>query len=601
MLNGIIELGKVLNSKKESVIEQKVKFDNHRIVIGVNFNFSVQKVEFFIYKQSPEDDKLDKDVLKEVLWVGNSSGSSRQKRFTSDKIFYLAKSIFNIQADLSEESSLRKKLKEITSLFFDDKKFLKLEFLSFEKIVIKKENKRVFLDKLKKFLESEKIKPFYNEIENFIKESLGLRKKDNLLYTVMINKEILVKDSEYRKILKKELFGNKDKRMFFNVGVCHSCGVEKNLTTDFTKFRLKFFITDKISFASGFSSDGFLKNYSLCYDCYLNFLLGEAFIFNNLRTRLSGIDCLLVPELLEGYKTVDENLVEKISVIRSSVDSLSDLSDYLKNKEELQSYLLRMDVLINFVFVAFKNRAVKALLIVQDVEPSWIGRLLSELNKLNELANLKKKFTLQTVRMFLNNNSLILDVYKQLLSASKLNFSFLISEINLNARTALYKKDELSMVNIIYNSNLFLRYLIMLNLIEEFGGEIVEEKTLDTKIVNYIRDLKFDDQKLALFLVGVLIATIGAEQYKINRKKVILEKINFGGMPFLKVKNLTSQIFEKLLQYKILNGENEINFSIAKELLDANENNWQLNPSENVYYILSGYAWKTKEIITNSK
>jgi CRISPR-associated protein Csh1 len=129
--------------------------------------------------------------------------------------------------------------------------------------------------------------------------------------------------------------------------------------------------------------------------------------------------------------------------------------------------------------------------------------------------------------------------------------------------------------------------------------DFLDNLDISEEMKNYIEKLGFDEQKTSLFLLGVLIASIGSEQYNIAKKKVILEKINFGGMPIQKIKNFSTQIFEKLKQYKLLDYNEKI-FAIAKELLDKNEKNWMLNPAENVYYILSGYAWKTKMILNKN-
>ena len=55
---------------------------------------------------------------------------------------------------------------------------------------------------------------------------------------------------------------------------------------------------------------------------------------------------------------------------------------------------------------------------------------------------------------------------------------------------------------------------------------------------------------------------------------------------------MSNEIFEKLEQYRVLS-YNEGIFSVMKLLLDKNRGQWSLTPQENVYYILSGYAYAT--------
>ncbi len=63
---------------------------------------------------------------------------------------------------------------------------------------------------------------------------------------------------------------------------------------------------------------------------------------------------------------------------------------------------------------------------------------------------------------------------------------------------------------------------------------------------------------------------------------------------------LINEVFEKLDQYRIRQ-YNELNFSVMKMLFDKNIKNWKLSDIDNVYYIMSGYAFNTYKIITSKK
>lgn len=635
MLKGIIEIGKILNSNSSNVLENKIKVGNYKAIVGIDFKLNEKKVEFFIYKISPNEEFLEKEILTKVLWVGNARGNVPQKRFTSDKISNLVKSLRNIEEDLNksnillqnynsdiflekfgeeemEKINLKIILSKILEEFFEEKTFLNLDLVYFDKIT----SNFVQTNEIKNVLAGKKNseKEFYNEFEKLLNKMLGFKSKEKYLYTIFVNGILLSKNEEYKKILEKELMG-KGEELFTTYGFCHSCGKEGKLTNNYTNLKLKFFITDKINFASGIKEEGFSLNYTICSNCYNNFSVGETFVWNNLKTRISGIDCFLIPEFLE-YGNIDyfPKIIEESSQnFVSAVKSLSDLEYYRDKKEELKADLEKNDILINFVFAKISNSAVKILLLVQDVEPSWIKVLLDELlNVNNEHSHLmgehNYKFSFYTIKSLIDNNALVLNIYKQLLGKSKIRFSNIISNIILNGKKIYLNKNESQFVNHIFYSNLFIILLRRLNLYEENkGGDFVSVDFLENldvaeEMKNYIEKLGFDEQKTSLFLLGVLMASIGSEQYKIAKKKVILEKINFGGMPIQKVKSFSTQIFEKLNQYKLLDYNEKI-FAAAKELLDNNEKNWILNPAENVYYILSGYAWKTKMILnkTNSE
>ena len=67
-----------------------------------------------------------------------------------------------------------------------------------------------------------------------------------------------------------------------------------------------------------------------------------------------------------------------------------------------------------------------------------------------------------------------------------------------------------------------------------------------------------------------------------------------------KVMRLENEILEKLRQYKILEFNENI-FSLSHILLEKNMNNWKLYNQENVFYVLSGYAFSNYIVRKKSK
>lgn len=118
----------------------------------------------------------------------------------------------------------------------------------------------------------------------------------------------------------------------------------------------------------------------------------------------------------------------------------------------------------------------------------------------------------------------------------------------------------------------------------------------DTK--SYIQDMGYNEQQTAMFLLGYLIGEVGNAQYKrsVDGQKPILNKINFNGVDKNKIIRLTRDVFARLKQEKILI-YNEVIFQEYKRLLDSNLNCWELDKDENLFYILSGYAYATTKPI----
>ncbi|MEN3203771.1 MAG: TM1802 family CRISPR-associated protein, partial [Atribacterota bacterium] len=72
--------------------------------------------------------------------------------------------------------------------------------------------------------------------------------------------------------------------------------------------------------------------------------------------------------------------------------------------------------------------------------------------------------------------------------------------------------------------------------------------------------------------------------------KPILEKLNYQGMPWPKVRQLANILFEKLRQYDRLRFTERL-YAAMKTLLDGYRDEWPLSPEENTFYILSGYSY----------
>ncbi len=111
----------------------------------------------------------------------------------------------------------------------------------------------------------------------------------------------------------------------------------------------------------------------------------------------------------------------------------------------------------------------------------------------------------------------------------------------------------------------------------------------------------YDDPRKTIFLLGYMIGRIGNEQWKARHKnKPILNKINFEGMNVQAIIRLTNEVFEKMVQYKILN-LHEALFYQYKRMIDTYSQDWTLSNQENVFYILSGYSFATYQAISRGE
>jgi len=601
MLNAIVSVGKTLRAAKSKVdnLVKNQKFDE---IVKVVFDFDKKSVEF-------SSEVFDESKLYKYFWIGNNPGTLPQTRLTTDlleRIFL--DSIYNIYVRINE-CQLKQILKEILDNFFgDSKKVINFSMISDFSEFVKELPQEADLKNLKKAIKKE-----------YFEKKYGKNKK--ILFTVVTRKNgkelILAESDDYKNFVLHE----QASRSFEHLvdGVCHSCGRHGKVTFKFKTLTMKFFINDKISFASGLHEEGFSKNYTLCPDCYEAFSAGERFILDNLKSRLGECPVYIIPEFYTNPQMSSSyDLVEIAKDIDLIVKSLNEYDAWKKFRNELRR-TFDEPFLLNFLFAEKSNSAFKIKKLIQDVTPSRLKYLFEKLELVSsEFSNLFQNYTFNMdfrtvfavipVRKQVFNE--VYNIYESLLVGKPLSERWIISKF-LEALRMRYFETYGSYYNfsrfyhfehLILLSNAFHRYLKELEILEEVVEKMDEVlESIDKDLAGYVAKAGYDKQKLALFLAGVLVAEIAKEQWKSDNRKQILDIINFNGMSLQKLKVFVTHLFEKLKQYKCLNSYTEKVYGLCKEYIDVNESDWKLSPQENVYYILSGYAFKTMKYIASAE
>ena len=619
LIDGIMDIGRKLAGKSvDDFLKSKIIAENREFLIKVNFDTIKEVIQIIPEKYTQKD-------AEEHYWVGNNKGTKPQTRLTTSNLSYLlTQSIGNLY-DCIEDGDLKRIIANILQKFGTE-------------IKIGKNKKRIidiaFLENIDKpkiqgwknldFSKRENKNQLKQLLDNYISEFLAIPKKqmNKILYTAYYNNRKLADFPEYKNFLYSEFLGDSFKDT--HQGTCHACNKVGEVTKDFTKFELKFFINQKISFASELDREGFLKNYTLCKDCFNAFSAGERFVKDHLSTKLARTTCYIIPEFYDPtLMSIPGSGLKKLAEIYvKSVEALDRNEKWMEYRKELSDLLNTDSFALNFVFVEVSNNAVKIKKMIQEIPPSRFLKLFRVRNNIAEkfekvfkqteveklIIDFTKIFYLFPVRKDQTKN--ILEIYDALLSGKKIKETSLIKDFMEIVRMHKFdnyqpyyhshaKNPDIAIVEHLVLSNEFLVMLQDLEIIEEGGGvvNINEIENLDEDLANYIKMMNFDNQKAGLFLFGVIIASIASEQYKIDQKKPILDKLNYQGMPLLKVKSLANELFDKMRQYKVLNFYTEQIYSLAKQLFDMEEKSWKTTPQENVYYILSGYAYKTKKTI----
>ena len=626
------------NFSKKIPLEKKNKKGQlvKQHVVIFNFDLKNQTIECSF-------EEVGTDSGKKYLWLGNNPGNKPQIFFTSDVFsFIFGESLSNIEERVLP--SLKSDLQDIMSIFFDlDEGFSRVKF---EKWGCLDEDKQLLFiencEKIKTELEKEKSKDrakkfskkYLDELNKLILSSLNPRldADEVAVFTLTLNGDPLVQREEYRKMLYNEKIGclfdpkNKTNKNYLSPkSNCSLCD-KKNLATTSTATNLsfKFYMTDKLGFSSGFDGK-FTKNFNICELCYADLLAGEQFINNNLKTYLGGISCYVIPILL--FKNPDLDYYKFSQYVTHKNNALSNLVSLPEFEKELKKFKEfeekeKNNFVINYLFYRKGKSDFKILKLIKDVPPSRLDKIRDTLQKIT--SNIYKEYPIQqsylkislksiyyTIPIGNNDRSYskFLDMIDAIFSARSIEYSFLIEQYTEVLRIIFHERGgynispkiwlEMKALQLNFALLFFKELKLLRGLTMEKDSDI---ESIPADIKKFWDDIGiYDNPRKTLFLLGYLVGNIGNSQYRSGHKtKPILNKINFQGMTVQSILRLTNEVFEKMIQYKILK-YNESVFHQYKKMIDTYSQNWNLTNQENVFYILSGYSFATCQAISKGE
>ncbi|KXG75845.1 hypothetical protein AN618_17550 [Fervidicola ferrireducens] len=598
---------------------------------------------------------VDAEKLDKVKWVGNVKGNNPQDRLTTDNLQYLvSQSIPNLAANLPEGSDLKIKLQDFIDKFYYKIPGLKgfesryAYIWDLDKIGIKGQNllSKKNKEKIAALAESYEFgsPEFYEAyvkkegkakdlasivadfVGNWLEKQWDIPRKSIGLYTIRLDGQLLAEHPDYHKYLENRLVDDVfDEEEF--VGQCHICQKsQEKLTKNFTRFRLlKFYINDKKGFASGLADRGFFKNYAVCKECYKHLLVGERTIENHFRSRLGEADVYLIPEFYQNVDPEQLHVKEWAEYLKRKLQELNKFEAWQEFQDKISDDQLRKfgkdSYLLNFLFARRPpgSSEVKVLRFIQDIPPHRLDELKNAMIQVRDLfgegemhhfnLDYTQIYFLLPIRKVKNEPQIgiYLDILEALFKGHPLKLSLLTDLLMETVRVHAFEKydayvqkkndksdsiDELDRFLIM--AQFFIFYLKRLNMIKELRGgelELVAEKLVPEEIKSYWEKVGLSDPQKALFLLGYLIGEIGKKQYQEGKTKPIMNKLNYQGMTEGKIKVLSSEILDKLYQNKIWNFNERI-YAAMKELLDKSLGKFN-SAEENVYWILSGYAFST--------
>jgi CRISPR-associated protein Csh1 len=475
---------------------------------------------------------------------------------------------------------------------------------------------------------NEAINNFTRAITKNLLSTINLNADKVSLYTIKIDNVLICQREEYMNMIfnvKIEMLFNEngDYKDNFQKGICSICGKLKETTSNATNLDFKFYMTDKLGFSSNL--DGrFTKNYNICKNCYQYLMIGENCINGYLRTQIGRLNTYVIPSFLFKINKLDiKEFSEYIKSSTNSIINMTSLSGFQKQLERFKEYEAeKNNFIINYLIYQKSKSEFKILKLIKDVPPSRLNFIRNKEQEISNLiddnygGNRKLKIDLNQIWSCIpikkgrkgsyTEFSRYLDIIDAIFSNTRIDYDFLINQFIEVIRIVKFEREgynissKLGFTNKIFQLNFLLLFVKKLNIL---GGLNMNEMNnvnikgignfLPEEILDYWRDTEIysNEYRKVLFLLGYLLGVIGnAQNTKDIKKEPILNKINFQGMGAEKLVRLANDVLEKLRQYDKLQYNKEI-YSALKLLMDNKMEEWKLSNQENVFYVLSGYAF----------
>jgi len=637
MIEGFIENGGRILEKEDIIDSRIVKVGieddkgNPKKIIFIDFDTEIKKVKFIVKE-------MDENTVFEHLYLGREGGpNANQIYVTFTNSTSLTSEVISQLTATDVAGDIKTTLDYIIKEFyydFGEKVTPKYRFmLDLHGIGVISENIDEIYNKCKDNPKPYKLVQDYlqKEIQKYIEESNGAKKKQIGLYTISINGQPIATSKWYRNLIENRLTQQSKSVKSDNKLFCSYCGSTDGCTSDLSEMSIKYYTTNQLIFANNFDRKNYDKNMVLCKKCKDKLLTGEKFIQNQMRGKISKLDVYIIPHIVYSkYEFKQSDLYRLSDKLKRTINTANNIDDLKRYKEDL--YELGEaggegnHFLINLMFYKRMNQATKVLKLIKDINPD-IFEKIGESTNLSQI-KLEEYFSQGiTSRKFQRGLNLVyymtpirlsqqspaqyqnvLNIYEALFYGRKLHRREIISNITKCLKINWFEQGEYNVSSL--NSRDFIDLKIVdglyyMSFLENMGN-VERSENMDVSMLNlknnyknYITDMGYGEQQTSLFLLGCLVGAVGRSQKRRDSDnknggtyKPVLHKLNFNGMDFTKVKRLSSEIFNKLRQEKILIYTEAI-FYAHKTLLGLNENNWKYNKDENLYYILSGYAYET--------
>ncbi|BBD73352.1 hypothetical protein HS1genome_1741 [Sulfodiicoccus acidiphilus] len=431
--------------------------------------------------------------------------------------------------------------------------------------------------------------------------------KDCKLYTVKIlhngREVILAKEKEYRSLLSAS--GETVE------GTCQICGSNQVLENpDYPNGSiLKIFITDKKGFLPHLFEDNVTLAHSVCPSCRSLLVLGSNYVEQRLVSSMGAINAYIIPDLpprgLEQFLKLYEPSLEGFLL-----KSLEDVRNAEKEVDDAARDL-SVEPRLTILFGKRQQAKFKVWRVIPEV--SYL-RLIAVVKTFNRSASLlrfswspsfKDLYASLPVRETRDgvDPRYFLDFFEAIVLDYPLDPSFVYKAFTESLRCRRYETCEnretmrRSLEDLVLLQHIFIYSMGLLGLMSVSSA--LPRESDRSRAGEIAESMGLKGGRKGLYLLGYLTAQVGKEQAKKeDKRKAILDRIDFEGMDYEDVKVYANRLAESLRDYNVLQ-YNEAELGEALRLIEEDSGSLR-NPQENVFLILLGYSYTTKQILEST-
>lgn len=408
------------------------------------------------------------------------------------------------------------------------------------------------------------------------------------------------------------------------------------------------FVKETLNYASQFNKDNFPKNYQVNSDEQLYLERASKYLLENQKVNIANISHCIIPQFLNNtkvdYEVVLQKAYKKSELLFQSKEYLDTLTLISDETNEAAIYW------INFLAFESDGNSFKTINLIKDVSITHFETVIQKLkiidskfrkfayavdweSVMSDFKNKERKvqkFNFYTIYQIVpqrkdkEKKNDALNIFKAILEKRQIEKQVLFNHFvdlvlcHYFKRYEAYKNVkrfgddffDFAIRDAVFKYLAFFQVLKQLNLIKNMENinedQVMEEiESLDEstnqileyqqKIDNFFIQMKFSHYQKALFYLGRMLSSVAYIQK--DKKKTVLDKLNFNGMDKTDILRLRNALIEKAKQYKEVD---KVIFNDARFNENFDYNNWvddnkkNINPHEALFFILTGYSFGIK-------